>query len=68
MAACYVKKVFIFLKKFRKKYMTNNATIGLKQAAACFTKKFILKTFDKRHIQHEESWFRWIVIEQANYK
>ena len=22
----------------------------------------------KYHIQHEESWFRWIVIEQVNYK
>ena len=22
----------------------------------------------KCHIQHEETWLRWIVVEQANYK
>ena len=31
-----------------------------------FVKNFSQKDF-KCHIQHEESWLRWIAIEQVNY-
>ena len=30
--------------------------------------KSCTQEYVKRHIQHEENWLRWIVIEQVNYK